>query len=292
MLSFGGGQDSTAILLKLIHDRSFRQLYAPEDLIVVMADTANEHDETYHHVQEMQYLCQVHDIPFFLITGEMGFTSPSWSQGLVGFYELKNTIGSKAFPKTCTDKLKITPIYNWLGQYIQKTYGIEKTGRANIIREFAQQYGKVTVLLGIAKGEESRASTNEDSPSKWMRESVNKQYPLIDLGMDRQACQDYIEETGYAIPIPSNCILCPFMSYQELLYLKRNMPAWYDKWVILEQNKITANSHIDPSRNLGVWGAKRLPEALQIAEEKFGHMTNEELREYKMSHGHCVKSKY
>ena len=29
-----------------------------------------------------------------------------------------------------------------------------------------------------------------------------------------------------------------------------------------------------------------------IAKKKFGHMTYDELHEYKMSHGHCVKSKY
>ena len=293
MLSFGGGQDSTAILYKLIYDENFRNKYAPEDLIVVMADTGNEHGETYEHVNKMSRLCQVQKIPFFFLTGDMGYTSPSWSEGLVRFYEQKNAIGSKAFPKTCTDKLKITPIYNWLDEYLHRTYSTIKVGRKAAIKEFAQTHGKIRVLLGIAAKEEKRASANEDSPQKWMRESVDKQYPLIDLGWDRQACQDYIKlELGRVIPLPSNCILCPFMSYQELLYLYRRTPDWYYKWVELEANKVKANSHVDPKRNLGVWGTKMLPEALKIAEEKHGHMTDAELREYKMSHGHCVTSKY
>lgn len=292
MLSFGGGQDSTAILYKLIYDQDFRKKYAPGTLIVVMADTGNEHQETYDHVMYIRGLCEAHKIPFYFLRGSMGLTSPSWMKGLVGFYEINNAIGSKAFPKTCTDKLKITPIYNWLDSYLRSVWGMPGNGRKQSIIEFAKRHGRISVLLGIAKGEETRASTNDQSFAKWMRDCIDKKYPLIDLGMDRQACQDYIQEVGKDVPIPSNCILCPFMSLQELLYLYRNMPEWYHKWVELEANKIKANSHLDPKKNLGVWGVKRLPEVLEEAIQKYGHMTNEELREYKMSHGHCVKSKY
>lgn len=288
-----GGQDSTAILYKLLYDPLFRRRYAPNDLIVVMADTGNEHPETYAHVQKMQALCTVSKVPFFFLTGDMGYTSDSWSQGLIKFYESKNAVGSKAFPKTCTDKLKITPIYNWLDEYVHKTYGTTKVGRKRAITEFAQTHGRIRVLLGIAAKEEKRMSTNDSAPQKWMRECVDKVYPLIDLGWDRQACQDYIsKELGRSVPLPSNCILCPFMSYQELLYLYRVMPEWYNKWVELEQNKINANSHLDPKKNMGVWGNKLLPEALKVAQQKYGHMSIAELRDYKMSHGHCVNSKY
>lgn len=292
MLSFGGGQDSTAILYKLIYDEKFRAKYAPEDLIVVMADTGNEHPETNTHVGRVSTLCQFNNIPFVLITGDMGFTSDSWSKGLVHFYKTKKAVGSKAFPKTCTDKLKITPIYNWLEQYIHLSYGTEAFGRKGAIKEFAAEHGKIDVLIGIAREEESRAGRNDESPQKWMRDSINKVYPLIDMGWNRQDCQNYIGlELKQEIPLPSNCILCPFMSLQELLYMYRVMPHWYDIWVELEQSKINNNLHAG-DRNLGVWGKKLLPEALKDAEKKHGHMTNEELFEYKMSHGHCVKSKY
>ena len=76
----------------------------------------------------------------------------------------------------------------------------------------------------------------------------------------------------------------------ELLALYRFKPEWYAKWVELEANKIAANQHVE--NNLGVWGNKLLPEKLVQVTEKYGHMTDEDLREYTMSHGHCVKSKY
>ena len=53
VLSFGGGQDSTAILYKLMYDKQFRSKYAPNDIVVVMANTLNEHDATYEHIEEI-----------------------------------------------------------------------------------------------------------------------------------------------------------------------------------------------------------------------------------------------
>jgi len=289
MLSFGGGQDSTAILLMLIHDKAFREKYAPGKLIVVMADTRNEHHDTNIHVDKCWDLCDKHDIPFYMVK-PLEFASGDWKEGYVSFLEKGDRIGSKCFPKTCTDNLKIKPIYKFLERYVHLYYKTKKEGRKESIKEFASKYGKIDVLIGIARGEEKRASTNEESPHKWMRDSINKVYPLLELGMDRQDCQNYISGTGSIIPPPSNCILCPFMSHQELLYLARYKKEWYLKWVQLEANKIKANSHVE--NNMGVWGKKLLPEVLKIAEEKYGHMSYEDLVEYKMSHGHCVKSKY
>lgn len=41
ILSMRLGQNSTTILLKLIHDKDFRQKYAPNDLLVLFANTGN-----------------------------------------------------------------------------------------------------------------------------------------------------------------------------------------------------------------------------------------------------------
>ena len=89
----------------------------------------------------------------------------------------------------------------------------------------------------------------------------------------------------------------------KLLYLWKTDPFEYEEWVELEMNKIVANSYngdltktlnskgilVD---NLGVWGKKLLPEMLEIAIAKYGHWSLQELKEYKMSHGHCVQSRY
>ena len=290
VLSNGGGQDSTALILKSIHSSEFRSKYIKGDFLIVMADTGNEHPETTEYRYQIEKLCKDHQIDFIFLDLSYNYTSPSWTGGLVKFYESGNRIGSKAYPKTCTDKLKIVPIYNFLDEYIHAKYETKKVGRKAAIKEFVGSGGKINVILGIAKGEECRASGNEESPHKWQRDCINKVYPLLDMGMNRQACQDYISEY-MEIPMPSNCILCPFMNEIELLYMYRFNRVWYNKWVYLERNKIQANLHME-DKNLGVWGRKLLPEVLGEAQAKHGTMTDLELREYKMSHGHCVKSKY
>lgn len=291
VLSYGIGQDSTAILLKCLHDSNFRQQYVHGELIVVTADTKNEHAKTQLYLEYIKNLCHKNEIRFYHLNPKI-YATGAWKDGLIGFYEKHNAIGSKAFPKTCTDNLKIRPIYKFLEMFIHIEFNTKSYGKKKAFYEYYHQYGKIDVLLGIAKGEEKRASENGSTGIKWFDKCINKVYPLIDLEMNRKSCQDYIQKLGYQVPFPSNCILCPFMSQQELLYLFKYNNKWYNKFVELEAAKIKKNS-LKTKKNLGVWGTKELlPQILEQAIKKYGHMTKRELEEYKFSHGHCVTSKY
>lgn len=42
VLSYGCGQDSTAIAAKIVFDPTFRHKYAPKRLVVIFSDTGNE----------------------------------------------------------------------------------------------------------------------------------------------------------------------------------------------------------------------------------------------------------
>jgi hypothetical protein len=44
ILSFGAGQDSTAILYRIVLDPEFRKAYVKGKLVVIMSDTGDEHD--------------------------------------------------------------------------------------------------------------------------------------------------------------------------------------------------------------------------------------------------------
>lgn len=291
ILSYGGGQDSTAILYKIIYDKQFREKYIEGDLIVVMADTKNEHEHTIEYVEKVKGICFENKIEFYHLKPEE-YASNYWKLGLVGFYKEKKVVGSKAFPKTCTDNLKIRPIYKFVEKYIHSKYSTKHHGRKRATYEYKERFGKLKVIIGIAEKEEKRASENGSSGMKWFDECIEKTYPLIEEGMDRKDCQEYIVSVGQEVPFPSNCILCPFMSLQELLYLYRTTPFWFDEWVSIEAEKIKANTH-KKDKNLGVWGTRKLlPEMLKKAIQLHGYMTNDELKEYKMSHGHCVMSKY
>lgn len=289
VLSFGGGQDSTALLYKYAFDPDFRAKYAPGRFLVLMAATLDEHPETDAHVEEVKRFCVAQSIEFVHITPDMGYHGGKW-QGYRQFLAATTTCGSKAFRKTCTDNLKIKPIYRFLEKWISNRYGTV-CGRKEGLKQFVRQHGQIRMLIGIAKGEESRMGAPLE---KWAQMCIKREYALVDMGMDRQACQDYIASCNKPVPPPSNCMLCPFMSEIELLWLFFNYPADFNAWVILEQNKIDRfrREGLADDKNLGVWGRKLLPQKLEEAKARYGHMTPAQINEYKMSHGHCVKSKY
>lgn len=292
VLSFGGGQDSTAILYLLINDIDFYLRYVRGHLIVVMSDTGDEHKETYEHIEQVRSYCAEHSVPFYFLTASDGYHPRTWPS-LIEFMQTNDAIMSKAYPKSCTDNLKIKPIYNFLDTYIAKEiYGVDShhsESKKSFIKRYATQHGKIRVLIGIAAREESRLG--QDPPAKWMRDSIERVYPLVNEGFDRAECQRIIRGYGKTVPLPSNCRRCPFMNDVELLWLYRFYPNDYYVWVNMEARKIRKWEGI-AARNLGVNGDKLLPEILERAIAKHGHMTDEELHEYKMSHGHCVKSKY
>ena len=291
VLSYGAGQDSWTLLLKLALEAEFRETYAPNDLVVVCSDTGNEHPETYEHIEFTKFFCEYYGIEFVHLTAAMGYHTEAWI-GLEQFYASKNAIGSKAYPKTCTDNLKIQPIYKWLNQYVNDKYFVleDLTQRKQALYRFTAIFGKINVLVGIAKGEERRIAKGETG-TKWMDQNIERSYPLIDIGYDRQACQDYINETGLPLPPPSNCIFCPFKDEVEILWTARTYPQQFEQWVVLEANKLAANTHKGKD-NHAVFRNRTLPQVVADAEVKYAHMTEEEIEEYRFSHGHCVASAY
>ena len=306
VLSFGGGQDSTTILFKLVLDKKFRARYISKNgkLLVLFANTHNEHPETYKYIEDIIIpFCKKHEIEFVKIDNTMGFHGKTW-QSLTYQWKLnKPTIGSTAFTKSCSHNLKLIPQYNYVEQWLPKNYSKvnNKTRKDNYV-QFSKYYGKITWLIGIAKGEESRVADANKETAKWKRQAVEVKYPLIDFGLDRQACQDYIKSINKPIPMPSNCMFCPFScNHMELLWLEKSYPEKFDEWIELEQAKLDA--HKDVPKNLGVSGklhktgdrkgqAVTLRDMLNEAKEKYPNVTLNELNEWKWSHGHLVCTKY
>lgn len=295
VLSFGAGQDSTAILYLLAFDKKFREHYAPGDLLVVMSDTGNEHPMTYLHVILVKKFCAEHGIEFAFVRPSMGFHKGNW-QSLEHYFQTYDLVMSVFFNKSCTDGLKIQPFYRYLNQWVAKKYGHEESGgefrTKRALVEFARRNGKVRVLLGIAKGEEGRVGDDSALTARWQRLSVKREYPLIALGWDRHACQEYIRGLGMPVPPPSNCMMCPFMDKVELLWLFHKYPEVFDRWCEYERRKLEKFKHLG-DKNYGVLHkTKTIRQVLMDAINEYGDWTVEQLERWRFSHGHCVKSRY
>lgn len=304
ILFWGGGQDSTCLLYKYVLDPEFRQQYAPNRFLVVMAETGDEHPETAAHLSFTKKFCAEHAIEFVHVTPEMGYHGQNW-QSLRGFYNAKGCCGSKSFPKSCTFQLKLSPLFKFIEVWIEQNYGMTAGSKKGYVN-FARKYGKIRFIVGIAKGEERRQADPAKVTEFWKRYSIEMSYPLIPLGLDRAGCQAYMRSVNLPVPPPSNCILCPFMGEIELLWLWKFMRPDYDDWVRIEAVKIERNRHMDAvevvdkktgkvkivNKNHGVWPGKTLTKVLKIAQEKYGHLSDDYLQDYKNSHGHCVMSSY
>jgi hypothetical protein len=294
-LAFGAGQDSTAILYKITLDPQFKTKYVKGRFIVIMCDTGDEHEATYDHVRVIKIFCRHSGIEFHFIKGKDGYHHKHWTS-LIHWMKTYDSIMSLTYPKSCTDNLKIKPFYNFLDHLIGKEYYHQdlkpSKSRKRFIKRFASENGKIRILLGIAKEEESRVA--ETFPHQWMRNCLERIYPLIEEGMNRHDCQNYINAIGLPLPPPSNCQRCPYLSPVELVWLHRFYPKILSEWITLEKAKLKKwrRLGLPESKNAGVFGKKLLPEVLQGALHKYGHLTDRELQEYKTRNGHCVKSRY
>lgn len=318
VLFFGGGQDSTALLYLYVYDRLFHRYYAQDcHFLVIMADTSNEFPATVAHVRDVATWCAGNGIEFHLVRPEMGYHGATW-QSLKGQMERNDTIMGVAFPKSCTDQLKIQPAYRFLADWLRASYHFKAVGH-RVYYQYKHYYGKLITWIGFAAGEEKRVRQPGVSPHRkvdgtdknrseavsglfddctvpghdqlpvWRRLCVSHCYPLLDIGLNRQGCQRVIASYGHRVPPPSNCMLCPFQAPAEIVYLYQHYPDEWAYWVERESAKL--RKFALNKRNLGVKGGLTLPEYLAKALRTYGTWSKEQLAEYRFSHGHCVMSK-
>lgn len=90
--------------------------------------------------------------------------------------------------RQCTKRYKIKPVMD----YLRKHYGASSKNPAG-------------QWLGISTDEWHRMKTSRIKATRLL-------YPLIELGMSREDCEDYLQEKGLPIPVKSACVGCPYHS--------------------------------------------------------------------------------
>jgi len=209
VLSFGGGVNSTALLVGLCE----REI---PPTLVLFADTGSELPETYEHVAHMREWCAKRGIPFEVATNAGRGQGKTLEENCL----MRKELPSLAYGfKGCSTKWKRQPMDRFVRDW-QPAKDAWARGE------------KVVRYIGIDAGERHRAVLTEDKQYQY-------RYPLVDWGWDRKDCLAAIAKAGLPQPPKSSCFFCPAMRKREILELQRKHPQLLERALALEANAET-----------------------------------------------------
>jgi hypothetical protein len=133
--------------------------------------------------------------------------------------------------RTCTSNYKIVPIQ----RKIREILGVRRVSK--------RMKHKVTMLIGITTDEASRMKPAQVP-------YIENAWPLIEMGMTRQDCIDWLTINGYPIPTRSACTFCPLRSDREWIELKESSPADFAEAVEFERQLQKVFSSVDKFENV------------------------------------------
>jgi 3'-phosphoadenosine 5'-phosphosulfate sulfotransferase (PAPS reductase)/FAD synthetase len=209
IVNFGGGVDSTAILVGLARLYRAGDTTARPDLIL-FSDTGDEVPETYRNVARIdQWARGVFGL------GVTTVSRPSVIPGKVGYRSLsENCVTNETLPSEafgfggCSVKWKHEPMDRFLR-------GSKRPERAGWLRENGYD-GRPLRLIGYdateAVGNGKRAKNSQIASD----EQNLYRYPLVEWGWTRQDCEAAIAAEGLPVVVKSACFLCPNQTEDEL----------------------------------------------------------------------------
>ena len=110
--------------------------------------------------------------------------------------------------RQCTADYKILPV----NKKVRQLLGLQSN-------EKRKKGTKVEMLMGISMDEVYRVKENR-------LKYITNVYPLIELGMNRNDCLNWIKENNYPTPPRSACTFCPFHNNSEWRKIKENKEEW------------------------------------------------------------------
>ena len=225
MVSYGGGANSTALLIGLHQHR------IPVDLIL-FADTGAEHPHTYAYLEVMDRWLKDHGMP--PITRVYKTTRDGKRLTLEDECLQSCSLPSIAYGfKRCSLKHKIGPQEKFCNNYPP-------------CREVWNSGKKVVKFIGYDAGEGYRSDKvllgdlADRKYSKW--------YPLMEWGWTRDDCIRQIEAAGLPQPGKSSCLFCPSMKPDEITALREQHPDLFRRALALEDN---ARKNLKTVKGLG-----------------------------------------
>ena len=205
VLSFGGGVQSTAMLL-MVHEGIL-----PRPDVVMFADTGSELPETLQHIEDnaRPFIEQVLKIPFIIARSQRGTLHDDYMRlsaiPMIGI-------------RSCTDNFKISPQRKEIRKIVGNRNGI-------LLAE---------CWMGITTDESKRKPKIKDPREpKW----IEKTYPLLDLiPTSRADCQEMNDRHNWSV-VKSGCFCCPYQSTKSWQKLKLDHPELFEISLEMERMK-------------------------------------------------------
>lgn len=229
VVNFGGGVDSTAILVRLVELFRAGDESARPDLIL-FADTGGELPETYANVARVSAWLELSGFPAVTTVSR-----PANIPGRTGYRTLEEnclvneTLPGEAFGRgNCSCKWKHEPMDAFLhGRKRPLRQGwMECNGFGGLKPVKLIGYDATETLKG-KRGESARENV-EDAQAKY-------RYPLVEWGWTRAQCEQAIREAGLPQVIKSACFFCPNQQVCELRAMVDSAPALVMRALVIEE---------------------------------------------------------
>lgn len=209
LLSLGAGVQSTVLAL-MTADGTLPKVDA-----AIFADTGWEPRNVYDHLNRLEKVLDAAGIPLHRVSNgnlRNDAIDPAHRYASIPYF-VRNPDGSDGMGRRqCTSEYKLAPI----GRKVRELLGAAAPDYRRVPKgRVAEQW------IGFSVDEIGRVS-DKDRVSY-----VRKRYPLLDLGMDRKACQRWLRDHGWTDVVKSACIGCPYHGNAQWRNLRDNHP---DEW--------------------------------------------------------------
>ena len=228
VLSLGAGVQSSTLALMIEKGE------VPMVDCAIFSDVGAEPQKVYDWLEYLKkqlsypvYTVQWRNLKEDIIAGAngqyKGFTAPYFSKNL--------ETGKKGMlRRQCTADYKIKPVQ----QKIRQLLGYQKGERV-------AKDTKVEMVMGISYDEMQRMKINQIK-------YIENQYPLVEMGIRRHQCIEWLENNNYPRPPRSACTFCPFHSNAEWQEIKQNKKEW-EEVVMIDKMIRKQERHKDKIKN-------------------------------------------
>lgn len=221
VLSYGGGLDSFAILVRSI------EINDKPDVAIFMdvaggtekkdSPVPGEWPGTYRHIREIVIpMCKKAGIEFVWLGPQIPVRAgtPGESRSLFEWMEVRGQIPVSNEKRICTTVAKVERFETWMRQ----RYGDQR----------------IEVWIGFEAGEERRIK--KDPNAHLTAQRVNR-FPLYEWQWCRCRAEQYVRSKKLPVPRKSACVFCPFGQMTEWQTFARELPKLFAMVVKMEKAK-------------------------------------------------------